>query len=147
MILKAKEQVEQKETIFKPISQMLDNVLKDSEYRANKKNLYFSEHRTNEYIEIGKNIGYDFGIDPYGGQFQNSSIAIECSNIECLMHGDLVTKEQNTVDELVEMFNEPTCAVTDIHGHDDEKHVHILCLGHYKNIEEKARNLNKLLIR
>ena len=70
MILNPEKQVRQKETIFKPVSQMLDNIIKDSKYRANKKDLYYDEHRTNEYIEIGKNIGYDFGIDPHGRQFQ-----------------------------------------------------------------------------
>ena len=88
MILNSEKQLRQKEVIFKPVSQMLDSVLKDSVHRANKKGLYHDEHETDEYIEIGKNIGYDFGIDPQGGQFQNSSVAIECSDIECLMHGD-----------------------------------------------------------
>lgn len=147
MIIEPEKKVRQKELIFKPVSQMLDNILKDSTYRANKKDLYYDEHRTNEYVEVGKNIGYDFGIDPQGGQFQNSSVAIECSDTDCLMHGDLVTKDAHTIDAIEKIFEGPMCGIFDIHKHDDERHVHIVCLDHYKAIEEKARDLNKLLIR
>jgi len=90
-----------------------------------------------EDIKIRRN-NYDIRLRPvtngfFDFQFRKhlyhpSSIAYTCIGSDCLIETDLVVEEDELDETLKDLEKlEPECKVHDIHRHDYENHIHIVC--------------------
>lgn len=143
----------QKMESFDEISKELDKILKNAEYLTKKsktENPYYDSYGHPERAEMC--TGTTYQLDKING-VHPSSISIECCTREgigsdCLLEADIVIdkSDRTTEDRITNIFNHPICGITDIHEHDEEKHIHLLCNADSSVISKKAKALNSIII-
>lgn len=143
-----------KKELFNDINNSLNLVTKNAEYlikKSKSKNPYFDAYKHKNSEEMCGGITYE--IDVLNG-IHASSVSTSCCtkrNItnSCIIEGDLVIKKEDNFakDAIKTIFNHPICAITDIHEHTNEKHIHVLCNTDARDMSNKLKTLNSILIK
>jgi len=140
--------------LFNDIDNSLKLVTKNAEYlikKSKSENPYFNTYNHEDREEMCSDRTYE--IDILNG-IHASSISTSCCTkrditTDCITEGDLVIKKEDNFakDAIKTIFNRPMCAITDIHEHADEKHIHVLCNTNVRDMSKKLKTLNSILIK